>query len=46
MREIKKGMLVQKNTSSVEKKSDKGIDLVTNKEVAKLDNLGNQIFRV
>ena len=37
---------VQKNTSSVEKKSDKGIDLVTNKEVAKLDNLGNQIFRV
>ena len=37
---------VQKNTSSVEKKLDKGIDLITNKKVAKLDNLGNQIFRV
>ena len=37
---------VQKNTSSVEKKLDKGINLITNKKVAKLDNLGNQIFRV
>lgn len=39
-------LTVQKNISSVEKKSDKGIDLVTNKEVIKLDNVGNQIFRV
>jgi len=36
----------QKTTSFVEKKSGAGIDLVTNKEVVKLNKVGTQIFRV
>ena len=37
---------VQKTASSVEKKSGERADLVTNKEVLKVENVGNQIFRV
>ena len=38
--------IVQKTASFVEKKSGEGVDLVINKEVVKLDNVGKQIFRV
>ena len=37
---------VEKSIGSIEKKLEKGIGLVKNKEVVKLDNVGTQIFRV
>ena len=37
---------VQKSKGAIEKKVEKKADLVTNKEVARLNNVGAQIFRV